>query len=131
MVLSYEDKKASLEVSPESKTELKIKAAISSATGQLLLHLKAGTTCKTAAGGVLSLSDRSIEIRAEDAGGWVEFEGWRINLPAGSKINFPSYPFDPEQRDTRALLSQARGILSYPLNSTVPKTEFTITVLKQ
>ena len=103
----------------------------SAATGQLLLHLKAGNTCKTAAGGVLSLSDRPIEIRAEDAGGWVEFEGWRINLPAGSKVNFPSYPFDPEARDTRAPLSQARGILSYPLNSTVPKTEFTITVLKQ
>jgi hypothetical protein len=135
LVLSYEDKKASLEVSPGSKTELKLKAALldpaSSATGQLLLHLKAGNTCKTAAGGVLSLSDRPIEIRAEDAGGWVEFEGWRINLPAGSKINFPSYPFDPETRDTRAPLSQARGILSYPLNSTVPKTEFTITVLKQ
>jgi hypothetical protein len=135
LVLSYEDKKASLEVSPGSKTELKLKAALldptSSATGQLLLHLKAGNTCKTAAGGVLSLSDRPIEIRAEDAGGWVEFEGWRINLPAGSKINFPSYPFDPETRDSQAPLSQARGILSYPLNSTVPKTEFTITVLKQ
>jgi hypothetical protein len=135
VVLSYEDKKASLEVSPESKNELKLKAALldpgSSATGQLLLHLKAGNTCKTAAGGVLSLSDRSIEIRSEDAGGWVEFEGWRINLPAGSKINFPSYPFDPEARDTRATLSQARGILSYPLNATTPKTEFTITVLKQ
>ena len=135
LVLSYEDKKASLEVSPGSKTELKLKAALldptSAATGQLLLHLKAGNTCKTAAGGVLSLSDRPIEIRAEDAGGWIEFEGWRINLPAGSKINFPSYPFDPEARDTRAPLSQARGILSYPLNSTVPKTEFTITVLKQ
>jgi hypothetical protein len=135
LVLSYEDKKASLEVSPGSKTELKLKAALldptSSATGQLLLHLKAGNTCKTAAGGVLSLSDRPIEIRAEDAGGWVEFEGWRINLPAGSKVNFPSYPFDPEARDSRAPLSQARGILSYPLNSTVPKTEFTITVLKQ
>ena len=135
LVLSYEDKKASLEVSPSSKTELKLKAALldpaSSATGQLLLHLKAGNTCKTAAGGVLSLSDRPIEIRAEDAGGWVEFEGWRINLPAGSKVNFPSYPFDPEARDSRAPLSQARGILSYPLNSTVPKTEFTITVLKQ
>jgi hypothetical protein len=135
LVLSYEDKKASLEVSPDSKTVLKIKAALldpaSSATGQLLLHLKAGNTCKTAAGGVLSLSDRSIEIRAEDAGGWVEFEGWRINLPPGSKVNFPSYPFDPEARDTRAPLGQARGILSYPLNSTVPKTEFTITVLKQ
>ncbi|MCI0422851.1 MAG: hypothetical protein L0387_12845 [Acidobacteria bacterium] len=135
VVLTYEDKKASLEVSPESKTELKIKAALldpsSSATGQLLLHLKAGNTCKTAAGGVLSLSDRSIEIRAEDAGGWVEFEGWRINLPAGSKVNFPSYPFDPEERDSRAPLSQARGVLSYPLNSTVPRTEFTITVLKQ
>ena len=135
LVLSYEDKKASLEVSPGSKTELKLKAALldptSSATGQLLLHLKAGNTCKTAAGGVLSLSDRPIEIRAEDAGGWIEFEGWRINLPAGSKVNFPSYPFDPEARDTRAALSEARGILSYPLNSTVPKTEFTITVLKQ
>lgn len=135
VVLSYEDKKASLEVSPESKTELKLKAALldpgSAATGQLLLHLKAGNTCKTAAGGVFSLSDRSIEIRAEDAGGWVEFEGWRINLPAGSKINFPSYPFDPEARDTRASLGQARGILSYPLNATTPKTEFTITVLKQ
>ena len=135
LVLSYEDKKASLEVSPGSKTELKLKAALldptSAATGQLLLHLKAGNTCKTAAGGVLSLSDRPIEIRAEDAGGWVEFEGWRINLPAGSKVNFPSYPFDPDARDTRAPLSEARGILSYPLNSTVPKTEFTITVLKQ
>jgi hypothetical protein len=135
LTLTYEDKKASLEVSPGSKTELKLKAALldpsSAATGQLMLHLKAGNTCKTAAGGVLSLSDRPIEIRAEDAGGWVEFEGWRINLPAGSKINFPSYPFDPDARDTRAPLSQARGILSYPLNSTVPKTEFTVTVLKQ
>ena len=134
LVLSYEDKKASLEVSPESKKELKIKAALldpaSTAAGQLLLHLKAGNTCKTAAGGVLSLSDRSIEIRAEDAGGWVEFEGWHINLPAGSKINFPSYPFDPDDRQGRATLNQARGILSFPLNPSVPATTFTITVLK-
>jgi hypothetical protein len=134
VVLSYGDNKASLELSPESKSELRIKAALldttSSATGQLLLHLKAGNTCKTAAGGVLSLSERTIEITGEDSGGWVEFEGWRINLPAGSKVNFPSYPFDPEDRHGRAALSEARGILSFPLNPSAPAVTFTLNVLK-
>lgn len=134
VVLTYGDNKASLDLSPESKSELRIKAALldttSSATGQLLLHLKAGNTCKTASGGVLSLSDRTIEITAEDSGGWVEFEGWRINLPAGSKVNFPSYPFDPEDRHGKAALSAARGILSFPLNPTTPTVTFTLNVLK-
>jgi hypothetical protein len=134
VILSYEDKKASLEVSPESKNELRLKAILadpsSTATGQLILYLKAGNTCKTASGGVHPLSDKSIEIHAEDAGGWVEFEGWRITLPPGSKVNFPSYPFDPGDRAGRAPLSQARGVLSYPLNPSVPSTTFTVTVLK-
>lgn len=134
VILSYEDKRASLEVSPDSKNALKLKAALLdpsiTATGQLVLYLRSGNTCKTASGDVHSLSDKSIEVRAEDAGGWVEFEGWRITLPPGSKVNFPSYPFDPGDRSGRAVLSEARGVLSYPLNSSVPNTTFTITVLK-
>ncbi len=134
VTLSYEDKRASLEVSLESKNQLKLKAALqdpsSTATGQLVLYLRSGNTCKTASGDVHPLSDKSIEIRAEDTGGWVEFEGWRITLPPGSKVNFPSYPFDPGDRAGKAALSEARGILSYPLNSSVPNTTFTITVLK-
>jgi hypothetical protein len=58
VVLSYGDNKASLELSPESKSELRIKAALldttSSATGQLLLHLKAGNS---KAGGLTCLQE--------------------------------------------------------------------------
>jgi len=135
VLLTYEDRKASLEVSPENKTRLKIKASLqdpaSAATGQLLLYLRAGNTCKTASGGVFPLSERPTEIKAEDAGGWVEFEGWRITLPPGSKVSFPSYPFDPEDRRGKATLEEARGVLSYPLSSSVPSANFTVTVLKQ
>jgi hypothetical protein len=134
VLLTYEDKRASLEVSPESKTELRIKAALqdpsSAATGQLLLYLRAGNTCKTAAGGFFSLSEKSFEIRAEDAGGWLEFEGWRITLPPGSQVNYPSYPFDPEDRHGQASLAEARGVLSYPLNASVPATTFSVTIVK-
>jgi hypothetical protein len=134
VLLTYEDRKASLEISPENKTRLKIKASLldpsSAATGQLLLYLRAGNTCKTASGGVFPLSERPTEIKAEDAGGWVEFEGWRITLPPGSKVSFPSYPFDPEDRQGKAALEEARGVLSYPLSTSVPSTTFTVTVLK-
>jgi len=135
LVLTYEDRKASLSISPESKSELKIKASLldaaSSATGQLLLHLKAGNTCKTAAGGVFSLSEKTLDIRAEDAGGWIEFEGWRITLPPGAKIVFPVYPFEPDDRNGKASLQEGRGVLSFPLNSSAPSTTLLITVLRQ
>lgn len=134
LTLTYEDKKAMLEISPQSKAELRVKSALqdpsSAATGQLLLYLKAGNTCKTANGGVFALSERPVEIRAEDAGAWLEFEGWRITLPPGSRVNFPSYPFDPEDRHGRAPLSEARGVLSYPLNSSTRSATFSLTVLK-
>ncbi len=134
VILTYEDKRASIEISPENKKGMRIKTQLldpeSSTTGQLLLYLKAGNTCKTASGGVFSLNDKSVEIRAEEAGPWVEFEGWRITLPVGSRITFPSFPFDPYDRQGKSTLAQARGILSYPLNSSLPSATFTITILK-
>jgi hypothetical protein len=134
VILSYEDKKASIEISPESKQQLRIQTHLegsnSSAVGQLVLYLQAGNTLKTAAGAVFSLSDRPIEITAETSGGWVEAEGWRITLPPASKLSFPSFPFQPDDRQGRAPLSEARGSLIYPLDSSHASAAFTVTVLK-
>jgi hypothetical protein len=134
VTLSYEDKKASIEVSEKSKKELQIKTRQedpgASATGQLLLYLKSGTTFKTASGSVFSLSEKPVEVSAENSGGWIEYNGWRITLPPRSKVLFPSYPFHPQERQSRALLSEARGLLSYSLDASVPSATFTITVMK-
>ena len=134
VTLSYEDKKASIEVSDKSKKELQIKTRLedpnSSATGQLLLNFKSGTTFKTAAGSVFPLNEKPVEVSAEDSGGWIEYNGWRITLPPHSKVIFPSYPFYPQERQSRAPLSEARGVLTYPLDVAVPSATFTITVMK-
>jgi len=134
VILTYEDKRASIEVSPKSKKELQLKAHLenlgSSATGQLVLYLRAGSTFKTATGEVFSLSDKPVEVSAENSGGWIEYDGWRITLPHRSRVSFPSYPFAPQNRQAKAALSEARGLLFYPLDSTTPSATFTITVMK-
>ncbi len=134
VLLSYDDRKAVLSISAKSKTELEVQAelqdASASAYGQLVLYLKAGNTLKSMAGGVFSLSEKPIEILAEDSGGWIEYEGWRITLPPGSKLIFPSGPFDPFNRQAKGSLSEARGLLSYRLNASTSNVSFTITVLK-
>lgn len=134
VTLTYEDKRASIEVSPKSKRELQIKTHLegagSSASGQLLLYLRAGSTLKTATGEVFSLSEKNLEVSAENSGGWIEYEGWRITLPHRSKVSFPSFPYSPQNRQAKAALSEARGLLSYPLDATAPSATFTITVMK-
>ena len=134
VTLSYEDKKVSIEVSEKSKKELQIKTRLedsgTSATGQLVLYFKSGTTFKSAAGSVFSLSEKPVEVSAESSAGWIEYNGWRITMPPRSKVVFPSYPFSPQERQSRAPLSEARGLLSYPLDTAVPSATFTITVMK-
>jgi hypothetical protein len=134
VTLSYEDKKASIEVSEKSKKELQIKTRLedpgSSATGQLMLYFKSGNTFKTATGSVYSLSEKPVEVSAENSGGWIEYNGWRMTLPPRSKVLFPSYPFCPQERQSRTSLSEARGLLSYPLDAAAPSATFTITVMK-
>ena len=134
VILTYGDKRASIEVSPKSKKELQIKAHLedpgSSASGQLLLYFKAGNTFKTATGEVFSLTEKAVEVSAENSGGWIEYDGWRITLPHRSRVSFPSYPFAPQNRQAKAALSEARGLLFYPLDSTTPSATFTITVMK-
>jgi len=134
VTLSYEEKKASIEISEKSKKELQIKTLLddtgASATGQMVLYLKSGNTLRTAIGKIYPLSEKPIEVAAEASGGWIEYEGWRLTLPPRSKVIFPSYPFSPETRQAHAPLSEARGLLSYPLDATAPSLNFTITVLK-
>ena len=134
LFLEYEGKVTYLEVQPESSRELRIHSGLqdssSSATGQLVIHMSVGNSCKTGAGGIFSLSSQAVEIKAKDAGGWMECEGWRLSLPAGSRVNFPVYPFDPEDRRGKADLNQARGVLSFPLNAAFPAQVVTITVIK-
>jgi hypothetical protein len=134
VTLSYEDKRASIEVSEKSKKELQIKTMLddpgSSATSQFVLYFKSGNTFKTATGNVYSLSEKPFEVSAENSGGWIEYNAWRITLPPRSRVIFPSYPFDPQERQSRPRLSEARGLLSYPLDGTVLSATVTITVTK-
>ncbi len=134
VTLTYEGRRASIEVSEKSKKELQIKSIVedggSPVTGQLLLYLKSGNTLRTATGKVYSLNEKPLEVAAENSGGWIEYEGWRITLPPRSKMIFPSYPFYPHDRQSRTPLSEARGLLTYPLDEAVPTATFTITVMK-
>jgi hypothetical protein len=100
VVLTYEDKKASLSLA-WIQGELKLKAVLldpASAATSVTAALEGCNTCKTAAGGVLSLSDRPIEIRAEVQAAGSNSKR-RINLPGARSIFLPS--IRPEAREKR------------------------------
>jgi hypothetical protein len=134
VILTYDDKRATLAVEAESKRELRIKVQTEKSdqgvTGHLILNLRPGNALKSASGTVFSLTAKPIEITAEAAGGWIESNGWRLTLPPASKLIFPSLPYFPDDRQLRTPLSEARANLTYTLSSAAPSVTFILRVLR-
>jgi len=134
LFLDYEGKRAILELEAHSKQELRLRAFIEAAdqpvTGHLILNLRQGSTVKSSSGALFSLTDKPIEILAEGSESWIESDGWRLTLPAGSHVSFPSFPYYPEDRQLRTPLDEARASLTYLLNPSSPGVTFTIRILR-
>lgn len=134
VTLTYDDKRATLQVEAASKQELRIMAQVERADqeviGHLILNLKPGSALKSASGTAFSLTDRPIEISAEGAGGWIESGGWRLTLPPASKVTYPFLPYYPDDRQLRTPLSESHAILTYTLSPASPSVTFTIRILR-
>ena len=84
---------------------------------------------KSALGKKGKLSATALVLTAEEAGGWLEHAGWRITLPAGSRVAWPILPHDQYKKDGSAALALAKLVLTLPLTAVQPRLAVTITRL--
>ena len=95
-----------------SVTSLTVPRAPITAHMPLLPHI--GSAWKTASGKNGILNSTSLNLTADEAGGWFEHSGWRIDLPVGSSLVWPVAPHDPYKKDGRADLKDNRIVVALP-----------------
>lgn len=119
VTLHYGDHACRLQISVEGPRQLRLTLQgpdRAAAVGQIHLKTHPGTPLCTATGATLETRGAAVEITANAAGGWVEHGAWRVQLPQGSRINWPVSPFNPYAAQGEGPLEEAAAVLSVPLS---------------
>jgi hypothetical protein len=74
-----------------------------------------GKPWKTASGKSGTLTTDSIHLAAQDTGGWLEHNGWRVVMPPGSHLDWPILPHNQYRKDGRAEAAEGRLVVTIPL----------------
>ena len=53
---------------------------------------------------------------AEDVGNWIRHHGWTLKVPAGARVTWPVYPFNPYRNGPETELAHAVGTVSLALS---------------
>lgn len=109
-----------------SVTSLPLPRASIAAHIPLLAHL--GAAWRTASGKNGTLDSTSLNLTTDEAGGWFEHSGWRIDLPEGSSLVWPVAPHDPYKKDGRAALKDSRIVLVLPFTDQRTRQQVTIQI---
>lgn len=56
-----------------------------------------------------------------DEAGWLRHGGWRLTLPAGSRVTWPVLPHNPYRKDGSATIEEARVVVSLSLPDPEPR----------
>ena len=72
-------------------------------------------TWRTASGQTGTLKT-PFELTSAKTGQWFEHNGWRIQIPDGSRLTWPVFRHNPYRDDGRADLDDARIVLSLPFS---------------
>ncbi|MHB8996430.1 MAG: hypothetical protein ACYC63_14395 [Armatimonadota bacterium] len=83
-----------------------------SAVQQLVLNLNRGETLRTETGLELRLGEAPVVLDTRQLGAWLATEKWRIELPHGARLQWPSVPFNPYAADGAAPAGAEMGVLS-------------------
>ena len=87
-----------------------------------------GKEWRTASGKAGKLQ-KSFDLTAKETGAWFEHNGWRIQLPPGSRLMWPAMRHNPYRDDGRSDLDDARIVLAMPFSTNVTKRYVDIEVM--
>ncbi|MDB6026549.1 MAG: hypothetical protein JWM68_2772 [Verrucomicrobiales bacterium] len=84
---------------------------------------------QTASGQTGSLT-KPFELTAAKAGAWFEHNGWRVQLPEGSRLSWPALRHNPYRDDGRSDLGDGRIVLTLPFSENTTTRDVDVEVLK-
>lgn len=76
--------------------------------------LNRGSKLCLANGQMLALTDADVIISAREIGGWFDYRGLRVTMPAGSSLRWPDRQHDQYKKDGSSSLGVAKLVLVMP-----------------
>jgi hypothetical protein len=67
---------------------------------------------ETGGGQKIKLGEKRIDWGDTQLGGWIKHNGWTMQLPAGMRLTWPVFPFNPYMDKPESDLKRAIGRLS-------------------
>jgi hypothetical protein len=122
LALQYDANRTRVTVDLPSSTTARLTYTLDSdPTGTVEAHAPLmpamGKEWRTASGKTGTLTTDSIHLSAEDAGGWIEHDGWRAVMPKGSQLDWPILPHNQYRKDGRAEAAEGKLVVTMPLKS--------------
>lgn len=102
------------------RIELSQTGGVDQVQAHLTMWPAPGTQLRTHAGRH-GLDDAEICIDGTEEG-WIEHNGWRLQLPAGSRCQWPALPHNPYRKDGHATSEEGRIVLSLALPEGEPRS---------
>lgn len=94
----------------------------------LQLVLKAGLVLETGSGKKIKLGEDKIEWSDVELGGWIKHNRWTMQIPPGTHLSWPVYPYDPYKGKPETDLPNAVGRLFIPLKNEDQEFQFLLQV---
>ena len=116
-----------LDVQPDAVTIIG-QAEKGSALQQLVVNIKRGQTLQTATGLRTVAADAPLNWDTRQLGQWLQVDNWRIEVPHGARLQWPSMPFNPYAADAAAPQGAEMGVLSAHLDGA--SVRWRVTVLR-
>ena len=133
VTLDYGAESGSVTVTPVDDSQVRIVYACTPkgkrpVHGHLTLIPHVGRVVKTGAGASEKLSGKAIDLPAKAAGGWIEHAGWRLAMPAGTRLVWPKKAHNPYRKTGHSRLSEGRLAVEMKFSAARPSYEFLLTV---
>ncbi len=133
VTLDYGAESGSVTVTPVDDLQVRIVYACTPkgkrpVHGHLTLIPHVGRVVKTGAGASEKLSGKAIDLSAKAAGGWIEHAGWRLAMPAGTRLVWPKKAHNPYRKTGHSYLSEGRLAVEMKFSAARPSYEFLLTV---
>ncbi len=92
----------------------------------LLPHLDQPVTFSS--GDAKELGETPWEVSIGDRGGWIAHGGWKVSLPAESRVAWPAPPHNPYRKGGEATAEEGRIVACVPFPSGVEQQEIEIEI---
>ncbi len=85
---------------------------------------------RTTAGQERLLTTEAFEWTAEQVGGGLTFDGFRLKLPESASLHWPALPHKPYRKDGRATAEEGRIEIRIPFDAQHPRQVVTVEILE-